>query len=385
MTRQNTLATLTLGLFISGGAMAARTPVDILIQRLVEKKVLAPADADEIRAEIAQIEKEQAEGAKSSAPEIRLKHPVKLSGYTQIRYRASTGDGSNDRLEARRVRLTLSAQPTPALDLKTQVDFAGSRRGRTGESGSELFGRPVLLDAVARLRLNPTNQVQIGQFKIPFGSESPASDTNLELINRAAVTEALAPGRDNRSNGRDIGIQYGGSVRGGTGDTLEFTLGLINGGGINTGDDNDRKDIAARVEWRPELPGLSLGASLYDGRAGANNAKRDRQGLDILYRRAPWLARAEHIWARDGDLRRRGYYGTLAYSIVPRTQVALRYDRLNPDSRLNGDATGAITLGLTRLLSTDGLQRWQLNYERRHGQAEAASNEQYLAQIQMGF
>lgn len=390
MNKRKTLMTLAFGLAVAHGGLAAQTPTDILIQRLVEKQILSPTDAEDIRAEIAQIEKEQsaasAPPANKPAPAVAVKYPVKLSGYTQVRYAGSNADGFHDGFDARRVRLSLGAQVTPKLDLKTQVDFAGSRRGQTGATSSALFGRPVLLDAVAGLSLNPTNRLQLGQFKVPFGSESLASGNNLEFINRSAVTEALAPGRDNGANGRDAGIQFGGTARAGKrAGAVEYALGLFNGGGINTGDDNDGKDIAARVTWRPAVPGLTLAADLYNGRKGTENAKRDRQGVDALFQREPWFVRAEHIWANDAGVKKRGYYGTLGYTIVPRSQVAIRYDRLDPNTAVGNDATGTLTFGFTRLLSADGLQRWQLNYERRREQGAQVQNDQYLAQFQIGF
>lgn len=383
------LAAAALGLAAARAGTAAQTPVDILIQRLVEKNILTPADAEGIRDDIARIEKEQAAAAapvKKPAPAVTSKNPVKLSGFAQLRYLGSNEDGFHDRLEPRRVRLTISAQPAPKMDLKTQVEFAGSRKGQTGATTTALFGRPILLDAVAGLTVSPAGRIQLGQFKVPFGSESIASGTDLELINRSTVTETLAPGRDNASNGRDIGIQFGGSARAGArGGAVDYALGVFNGSGINTGDDNDGKDIAARAAWKPAVPGLTLGADFYDGRSGGNSATRDRQGVDLLFTREPWLVRAEHIWAKDGSVKKRGYYGTLAYSIVPRTQVAVRYDRLDPNTGAADDATGTLTFGLTRLLSADGLQRWQVNYERRREQGGQVRNDQYLAQFQLGF
>jgi phosphate-selective porin len=384
------LALLGIGLLATHGAFAAQDAVDVLIQRLVEKNVLAPSDADDIRAEIAQIEKEQAAKAavepKKAAPTVAVKSPVKLSGYIQERYVGSNQAGFNDGLDARRVRFTFTGQATPKWDFKTHFDLAGSRKGQTGATSTALFSKPLLLDAVAGLKLNPRSRLQIGQFKVPFGSENAASGNDFELINRSTVTEALVPGRDIGANGRDIGIQLGGSATAGRNSgQVEYALGVFNGAGINTGDDNDGKDVAGRLAWRPALPGLTLGADLYDGRKGANNTARDRQGVDVLFQRAPWFARAEHIWAKDGSVKKRGYYGTLGYTVAPQTQAAIRYDHLDPDTGESGDASHTLTVGFTRLLSKDGLQRWQLNYERRREEGAQVKNDQYLAQLQLGF
>jgi phosphate-selective porin len=383
------LMAVALGLAAARGGLAAQTPVDNLIQRLVEKHVLAPSDADDIRAEIAQIEKEQAAKPaepKKAVPAGAVKTPIKLSGYIQERYAGSNQAGFNDGLDARRVRLTFSGDPTPRLDFKAQVDFAGSRKAQTGAASTALFSKPLLLDAVAGLKLSAVNRLQIGQFKVPFGSENAASGTNFEFINRSTVTETLAPGRDIGASGRDIGIQLGGStLAGNNGGAVDYALGVFNGAGINTGDDNDGKDVAAQVIWRPSVPGLSLGADLYDGRRGAANATRDRQGLQLLYGHDPWFVRAEHIWAKDGSVKKRGYYGTLGYTVAPRTQAAIRYDHLDPNTGAGDDASHTLTVGFTRLLSKDGLQRWQLNYERHREEGEQVPNDQYLAQLQLGF
>jgi phosphate-selective porin len=239
---------------------------------------------------------------------------------------------------------------------------------------------------VAGIQLNAANRVQIGQFKVPFGSENIASGNNLELINRSAVTETLVPGRDNGASGRDIGVQFGGTAAaGGAGSQVEYTLGVFNGGGINTGDDNDGKDIAARLAWKPKVAGLTLGADLYDGRRGSGNATRDRQALEALFNRDPWFVRAEHIWAKDDTTKKRGYYATLGYMVAPQSQAVIRYDRLDPNTAVGDDATGTLTFGFNRFLSKDGLQRWQMNYERRREQGDQVKNDQYLAQFQLGF
>lgn len=377
-------------------AYSSAKAVDVLIRHLVEKRVISEDDAGEIRAEIEEIEKElvaaEAEKQKKAPKPVTAKAPLRMSGYTHVRYQQSDEAGFNDGLDIRRARLTLSSEPAENLDYRVQLDFAGSRRALTGASfappatlntqnGS--FGRPTVLDAQIGYKLSPAVKVVAGQFKVPFGQENLTSSTALETINRSQVTESLVPGRDIGSQGRDQGILFSGRQPLGA-TSLDWQAGLFNGTGINTSDDNSRKDIALRTAFTGIAPKLALAAAYYDGRTGSAHLKRNRLGLEAAWQWNDWTAKGEYIQAKDDTTRREGYHLLAGKMLGARNQAVLRYDWLDPDTAASRDERSTWTLGWNYLFTADGANRFQLNYEKRKERQEV-DNDLFLGQFQAGF
>lgn len=360
-------------------------PVDILIKRLVEKNIISEDDAADIRAEVANIRSEEEANKKSFT--VSSKRPLKLSGYVQARFTHNQQSDANDTFEAKRVRLGLVGDATPVVDYNILVDFAGSKKALTDATKSASFGKPLLLDAVIGYKLARDNRISAGQFKVPFGLESLTSDAALDTINRSAVTEALVPGRDNGSSGRDIGLQFSGNreLNTATGNKIDYALGVFNGSGINVSDDNGHKDIAGRVAWKPGIEGLTLGIAAYKGASGSTLATRNRTGAEVQYLFGEWALRGEYIRGKDNATSKKGYYATLVRNLTPATQAVVRYDVFDPNTSKADDAQNTLTLGVNWFLNKDGYTRIQLNYERHGEEGTSVRNDQLLAQFQAGF
>ncbi len=390
------IALVALAANISFGAVDS---VDILIKALVDKQIITEEDATSVRAEIAGIRVE--EEAKKKSFNVSGRRPIKLSGYLQARYTHSNLAGFNDLFDAKAARLTLAGDATEDVDYKLQVDFAGSRKGLTEATlttnadplktklatKSAYFAKPLLLDAVIGYKLPNETKLSFGQFKVPFGWENLTSNTNLDTINRSLVTESLVPGRDTGSQGSDIGVQWNGvKPLGETGaQSLEYYLGAFNGAGINVGDDNDRKDPAARLVWNFGPSNAHLGASYFNGAVGANSATHSRTGAEIVYLFGPYVFKSEYIKAKDASVHKKGWYATAVRQWSATIQGVVRYDQIDPDTAVGNDKTGTLTLGFNKFLNKDGYTRWQVNYEARRGQGTQISYDQTLAQFQTGF
>jgi len=362
---------------------AAVDSTDLLIQKLIEKQILTEEEAAAVRADIATQQQEE-EAARKSSP-VTAKKPVRISGYTQIRYTDAQGANTPGTFEARRVRLTIAGDATPDVDYLTMVDLSGARKAVTDNTfKTALFGKPVLLDAAIGVKIPANIKITFGQFKVPFGLESLTSDAGLDTINRSQVTETLVPGRDNGAQGRDVGVQFGGAqpLRSAQ---VEYALAVFNGAGINIGDDNDHKDLAARVAVKPGIDGLSFGLSHYAGASGSSEAARNRTGGEVQYLIGPWKLQGEYIAGRDGAVRKHGWYALAARTLAPTLQAVARYERLDPNDTVNTDATRSLTGGITWLLGKDGVTRLQLNYEAKREQGTQVDNNQVLAQFQTGF
>jgi phosphate-selective porin OprO and OprP len=364
---------------------------DVLIKALVNKGIITEDDAAGVRAEIANIRQDEESARKSYG--VSAKRPIKIGGYLQERYTHSSQSGFNDTIEARRIRLTVGGDATEQIDFKVQVDFAGSRKGVAGvdfgnsKTTTAYFGKPLLLDAVIGYKLAGDNKLSVGQFKVPFSVENLTSSPYLDLISRSQIVEALVPGRDIGSQGRDIGVQYSGLKSFGKEGSrqLEYYAGLFNGSGINIADENDRKDPAVRLVLRPGIEGLALAASHYNGKLGATKLAHDRTGGELIYSRGPWTLKSEYITAKDAAVGKNGWYATLVRQVTPVLQGAVRIDKLDPNTGVADNEVRTLTAGLTRFLNKDGYSRVQLNYERKEDNATNTTVNTILGQFQAGF
>jgi len=84
---------------------------------------------------------------------------LQIHGYIQGRF--TNQEGTPDRLEIRRARITVSGDPISTLSYTLQVDFAK---------------RPYLMDAALTWKFSRAVRVTAGQFKLPFSAESLVSD-----------------------------------------------------------------------------------------------------------------------------------------------------------------------------------------------------------------
>ncbi len=275
----------------------------------------------------------------------------------------------------------LGAVKRPYLSLGALVQVAGdfqierSRPGHNGFTvqnfrvslGGELDRRfgyflqtnfaasPSILDA--RLHVKPGDRMRLdaGQFKVPFSGELLTGAGDLDFVNRAQATTALAPGRQ-------IGLQGGMDL----GDRIGLKAGIFNGNpaGANA-NDNNALLFALRLEARPVGPQrgdrssrLSVGGSVAYSRDSAATlpglltgfeGDRTLLGADARYTAGGWLLGGEVIVARldprAGGVRRPwGHHVSLGYWLGPNVQALLRWERFDPDG-----------LGATRDLLIGGL------------------------------
>jgi phosphate-selective porin OprO/OprP len=112
-------------------------------------------------------------------------------------------------------------------------------------------GRTVLQDAYVDARFRPSFCLRVGKFKSPVGLERLQSATAIAFAERALPTN-LAPNRD-------VGLQVHGEFAAGK---VQYAIGVFNGvsDGSSADSDNDEsKDVAARVWLRPVESGRASG------------------------------------------------------------------------------------------------------------------------------
>ena len=274
MSRTNRFHLALAGMAIAGAlfvSQPARTSeLDRLVELLVRKGIVTKEEAAALReeAKVEQVSaKAQATLKKQHQEAQRKEHPVtgatpiRLGGWVQTRW--TNAVGTTNPFELRRARPALDGSLAEKISYRVQVDAVRS---------------PVLLDARLDLNYLPYAKLTVGQFKVPFSQENLISSRDLIPIERSLVVNNLVPGRDNSSNGRDIGAQLAGNfLRGGGRPLFNYSVGVFNGAGINRRDDNRRKDVAARLVLHP-LAALSLAGDYYNAASGTNELSRGLAG-----------------------------------------------------------------------------------------------------------
>ena len=302
---------------------------------------------------------------KTPPPAVTAGKALKLSGTTQLY--GIYQDPGVDSFAARRVRLTLGGEIVKNLRFKVMAEMAKT---------------PALLDAYAEFQPSASLGLRFGQFLVPFSLESLTSVSDMDTVNRALVTEKLAPGRDIGTQGRDVGLAVYGKAS-----VFEYTAGLLNGSGTNKADVNEHKDLAGRFLVRP-TGGIALGVSIYRGRQSASTAApttvRDREGVELAVARGPATLRAEYIHGRDGDFSRSGGYVQAGYFFLKdKLQGVVKFDTLDLDRSLAGGRTDVWTAGINWYIQ--GKNKLQVNYERRRPESGDGPVNALLAQFQINF
>jgi hypothetical protein len=176
-------------------------------------------------------------------------------------------------------------------------------------------------------RETPALTITLGQQLLPFGLEASATEELKPVIRNALFTgSSFAPGAKNAPTGlglaREIGLivrgdlfpwlDYGYNYRAAL---IQYTLGIVNGNGINTPDDNDKKDLIGRLaltvpsDYNSWLRQLTVGGTVYYGKRNlylADDAKtlsgignKSRYGLDVYYNHWPFGATYEYVVGVD--------------------------------------------------------------------------------------
>lgn len=362
---------------------------DDVLNLLIQKNVVSQKDADSIRAEAAIAA--QANQAKVKAFPVNAGKKIQLAGYTQVRYQALEETGKIDGFDIRRARLDVKGSISPYWGYRVQFDLAGT---------------PKLIDAYAELKLNDQFNFTIGQAKIPFSLENLTSSNKLELIDRSQVVEALtARGKDvgGNQNGRDIGILVGGTIlKLKDRSVLDYRLGVYNGSGINTVDNNEKKDYAARLIVHP-VAGLDISGALYNGSrfvpevkevktngvvttpyAAAKSVDRNRYGFDLNYDLSNLAVRGEYIHGTDDQIDREGYYLQAGYYFLQKKlQLIAKYDFYDADKAKADNSSTWYVFGANFNFNTN--VRFQANYTFKQEEGTSINNNLASIQFQIGF
>ena len=263
--------------------------------------------------------------------------PMEIHGFIQVYYRS--GDPlTKDGYRLRKADLKFSGQVSP--NIRWRVGFDAAKVLQLTKTSAPINDTLALLDVAldqrtrilqdAALTWTPNRYlaVDIGQQIVPLSLEGTISTSKVETIERTMfiVERSRATGL---GDVRDIGVSANGTLPQG----LEYHVGMFNETGESAGtiDANDQKAFIGRFAYHPLFfPHLSIGGSgAFEG--GARLSRRERGGTEIEFRNPLLTLRAETMAARDGDLRRFGWYSLAAIRPTDVLQFVARYDSWDKD------------------------------------------------------
>lgn len=299
--------------------------------------------------------------------------PIQLHGFLQIYYRS--GDPTaKDGYRLRKADLKFSGDVAPGL--RWRVGFDAAKLLTVSKTMSQISDTAtlsdvsidqrtrILQDAALTYSVNRSLALDIGQQIVPLSLEGTVSTANVETIERTMfiIERSRAIGLGDI---RDIGVSANGLLA----HVLEYHAGLFNetGEGAGTTDPNDQKAVIGRFAVHP--PGLSQLQFGGSGgfQAGQITARRERAGGELQYRDAHLTVRTETMAARDGALRRFGWYGLGAVRPTSQLQFVARYDSWDRDRTHESSLADAyerqIVLGGSYLLD-GGLAKIAVNIVR---------------------
>jgi hypothetical protein len=262
---------------------------------------------------------------------------LRLSGYLQGGFRWDENTDPATTFYLHRARLSLTGDAAnDKIDYRLQVDMAGS---------------PKICDLYIRYKPLKQLNVELGQFKIPFSYENEnCGPTTVEFIEYSYLTTYLV--RNNAmydgiaATGRDIGLQlYGGFIEREGYNIINYNVGIYNGAGINTKDNNSSKDFVGRVIVKP-IKDLSISASYMYSEVNHNAhryMKTPRWSVGAWYNSRHWVARSEFAHANFGGNLTNAFYVLGGYHFEQPWSVVARYEFIkDANSILDEDR---ITLG----------------------------------------
>ena len=245
----------------------------------------------------------------------------RISGFINLRYQYSDeGDGKSS-FDIRRARIDFQGDLSKKFDYRLQVEFAGT---------------PKLLDAYIRWKICPYFNVQAGQMKLPLTFENQIGGSALETVDNSMAISGLVGLSDVSGlscSGFDIGVcGYGSFFKKEGYNLIDYRLGVYNGNGLNTLDNNKKKDFSGMI-WINPIKHLSIAGFHYNGAYTRNDVEisRMRVGGGVRYDDSRWLARSEYIFGKTGGMRSEGVYALVGYTFWGKFQPVLKYDYYQRD------------------------------------------------------
>lgn len=332
-----------------------------LLKKLVEKNVLTQSEADSLRNNPVQENRNPSLSQTVNKVREAFNTPyMRFGGYGLFMYKYNDIADVKHNFEPRVIFLSMRGEITNNFKYFILTEFV----------------KPMPYEFWAEWTPSNEFNIRLGQMKTPLSLENQISLTDIEgVLNTRSISALIGMGDDvqklqngKNNTGRDAGVMaYGNLFKTQTHDLLEYKVGVFQGTGINTSENNNSKDLAVNIMLQP-IKGFRIGGGAYFGEAKyakpaeteISNHVRNRWIVSSDYRSERIYARAEWIKANDGGISKEGLHGMGLYYFIPKKlNCFAKADYLNQDKSINKEVM-EYTLGVNYYFY--GSCRFQLNY-----------------------
>lgn len=350
-----------LSLSIACSFIYAQDSNNELLKKLVEKNVLTQSEADSLRHNPVQENRNPSLSQTVNKVREAFNTPyMRFGGYGLFMYKYNDIADVKHNFEPRVIFLSMRGEITNNFKYFILTEFV----------------KPMPYEFWAEWTPSNEFNIRLGQMKTPLSLENQISLTDIEgVLNTRSISALIGMGDDvqklqngKNNTGRDAGVMaYGNLFKTQTHDLLEYKVGIFQGTGINTSENNNSKDLAVNIMLQP-IKGFRIGGGAYFGEAKyvkpaeteISNHVRNRWIVSSDYRSERIYARAEWIKANDGGISKEGLHGMGLYYFIPkRLNCFAKADYLNQDKSINKEVM-EYTLGVNYYFY--GSCRFQLNY-----------------------
>ena len=306
---------------------------------------------------------------------------IKIFGFIQPEFNYTFSDPAESTFTFRRARIGVTGKMLKDFRYYMMLETSPFIGG---------VGSAYLMDVFVAWEKYNWARIAVGSYKQPFGREVSTACNSLTTIDRAIVSDQLvSPQRD-----------YGLMVLGGNKyNRLNYFVALMNGRGLNVKDNNTKKDIIARVTFKP-FDFMTIGGSFRYGYPNNNTDTRTTYGGEILFKFNNLHIQGEYI-QDEGDYNRAagggcgseplelgkvrsGAYGMIWYDTKWNVQPVFKYEYFDQDHDIKDIGySERMTLGINYFFS-DKI-RLQVNYQANIETYINIDNDKFLAQIQVIF
>ncbi len=276
---------------------------------------------------------------------------LNISGHIATAYEYND-DSDTDSFAVKRAWLEAKGNLTPLVEYRLLLDFAVQNA----------VGKPSILDAWAKFHFHDAFTLQVGQFKLPLTMCNTISPLKLETINSPQIV-----GNFLGSRVRGLGIAAQGVlVRHSDFTIADYYIGLVNGNGANTADNDHRKDFVGRITGHI-TDELSIAGSFYNGSlltATDEHIDNNRIGAGIEYKSNIVTIRSEYMAGDVNGLESEGAYILASYRLSEKVQPVASYDYFRLDKDGSDLKTNNFIIGLN--YNPMDCVMLQANYTLRH-------------------
>ncbi|UCC68426.1 MAG: porin [Armatimonadota bacterium] len=255
----------------------------------------------------------------------------KVDGYVQFRYEDDDAPSGKQQFLVRRARVNVRGPASERASYRIEFQLDAKEAGKA--RGSKV----QLRTAYADYELN-RGSLRIGQAKVPWGYELLESSAALWAGERSLLMDRLFP------NQRDIGVQW--SYRKSR-FSPQVNVGIFNGTGINASDNNDRKNVMARVDFPVRDGSLALSGYVGQNGEGPTATDQDRYGVSSRFNWDETELMAEFVTGEDSGYDVRGWYGQVGHPVCKKRPDLLfaKYDQYDEDTDGSDDLFKRWSLG----------------------------------------